>query len=474
MSEAATSNPALQVSVSFGRFESDSLSWEKWSSFSPNKYLEEVEKCATPGSVAQKKAYFEAHYKKIAARKAELVDQEKQMGHDSLRSDDQSNGDLIDKTCRTEFELEKFTGRTSAEAVEKETESSSDLDIARGEYAIFAEAHDSSTVVVKELGSKLDMPEVEKPEEAPNLKEPENQQLESPDRKELHKSSEKQMESITTNKGKTVRLDRRKESRKSTSISKGRDMATVKKKPPLLVTRPPQTFTPKPSKPVFASSAMSASTTSTKKSINSSISKSRVPSAGESKSMAPKTLHMSLSLDCPGSNQSPHTATRKSLIMEKMGDKDIVKRVFKTFQNSFTQFKSSSEDRSLGAKQMLTKGAATKVSTSLNPRKGNGGPPKAGIMDRKTAKGFPFLGLTNGERTVRSKEEDKEVETRKLRQSPNFNATRLPSSYRIHKVSKSPLDKVCHVLSCFCHTCTPKGHASMTSPLLCPLFILNL
>ncbi|XP_020089251.1 protein WVD2-like 7 isoform X1 [Ananas comosus] len=51
-------------SVSFGRFESEPLSWERRSSFSHNKYLEEVEKCSTPGSVVQKKAYFEAHFKK--------------------------------------------------------------------------------------------------------------------------------------------------------------------------------------------------------------------------------------------------------------------------------------------------------------------------------------------------------------------------------------------------------------------------
>lgn len=51
-------------SVSFGRFESENLSWEKRSSFSHNRYLEEVEKYATPGLVTQKKAYFEAHFKK--------------------------------------------------------------------------------------------------------------------------------------------------------------------------------------------------------------------------------------------------------------------------------------------------------------------------------------------------------------------------------------------------------------------------
>ncbi|CAN1321912.1 Protein WVD2-like 7 [Linum perenne] len=57
-------------SVSFGRFTSESLSWEKWSSFSHNKYVEEAEKFSRPGSVAEKKAFFEAHYRNLAARKA--------------------------------------------------------------------------------------------------------------------------------------------------------------------------------------------------------------------------------------------------------------------------------------------------------------------------------------------------------------------------------------------------------------------
>lgn len=49
---------------------SDSLAWEKWSSFSHNRYVEEAERYSKPGSVAQKKAFFEAHYKKIAAQRA--------------------------------------------------------------------------------------------------------------------------------------------------------------------------------------------------------------------------------------------------------------------------------------------------------------------------------------------------------------------------------------------------------------------
>ncbi|XWS40648.1 hypothetical protein CRYUN_Cryun17cG0013600 [Craigia yunnanensis] len=70
--EAKEGNPvhALGQSVSFGRFMSESLAWEKWSTFSHNKYVEEAERYARPGSVAQKKAFFEAHYKTLAARKA--------------------------------------------------------------------------------------------------------------------------------------------------------------------------------------------------------------------------------------------------------------------------------------------------------------------------------------------------------------------------------------------------------------------
>lgn len=131
MGETTASNSALQVSVSFGRFENDSLSWERWSSFSPNKYLEEVEKCATPGSVAQKKAYFEAHYKKIAARKAELLAQEKEIQKDSFRSEDQNGIDLSGNcsgngngnACETdsEFSISKIHG-TTKECVKQKIE----------------------------------------------------------------------------------------------------------------------------------------------------------------------------------------------------------------------------------------------------------------------------------------------------------------------------------------------------------------
>ncbi|KAM0885778.1 hypothetical protein ACQ4PT_030112 [Festuca glaucescens] len=53
---------ALGESVSFGRFLSEPLDWGKWSAFEHNRYLEEAAGQSRPGSVAQKKAFFEERY----------------------------------------------------------------------------------------------------------------------------------------------------------------------------------------------------------------------------------------------------------------------------------------------------------------------------------------------------------------------------------------------------------------------------
>ncbi|XP_019426643.1 PREDICTED: protein WVD2-like 7 isoform X1 [Lupinus angustifolius] len=99
---------ALGQSVSFGRFMSESLAWEKWSSFSHNRYVEEAERYAKPGSVAQKKAFFEAHYKKLAAQKAAaaLLEQannaaapnnEGEVVHSTLNSQTSPNSKMVVK-----------------------------------------------------------------------------------------------------------------------------------------------------------------------------------------------------------------------------------------------------------------------------------------------------------------------------------------------------------------------------------------
>ncbi|KAG8365965.1 hypothetical protein BUALT_Bualt17G0026800 [Buddleja alternifolia] len=100
-SEDKKGNPlqrALTTSISFGRFMSESLDWEKWSAFTHNRYLEEVEKYSKPGSVAEKKAYFEAHYKR--RRAAALLEQQNAAATDfsesntTNRIEDNASSDL--------------------------------------------------------------------------------------------------------------------------------------------------------------------------------------------------------------------------------------------------------------------------------------------------------------------------------------------------------------------------------------------
>lgn len=175
MGETNAHDPVLEVSVSFGRFENDSLSWEKWSAFSPNKYLEEVGKCATPGSVAKKKAYFEAHYKKVAARKAELLEQEKEMQHDPERADDQNSGDL--NTIGNDAEIDISKVQSSTEGVEQETnlmnEMSETLVDDLKEVAVTSLECQSSSVEREneEFDSRLVSPNTSKPKEVVVVKE---------------------------------------------------------------------------------------------------------------------------------------------------------------------------------------------------------------------------------------------------------------------------------------------------------------
>ncbi|OIV98458.1 hypothetical protein TanjilG_16785 [Lupinus angustifolius] len=68
--------PMLGESISFGRFMSESLDWERWSTFTQKRYVEEAEKYSKPGSVAAKRAYFEAHYKRKAQEKTAILTQE--------------------------------------------------------------------------------------------------------------------------------------------------------------------------------------------------------------------------------------------------------------------------------------------------------------------------------------------------------------------------------------------------------------
>ncbi|CAL5185704.1 unnamed protein product [Lathyrus oleraceus] len=99
-------NHALGQSISFGRFMTETLAWEKWSSFTQNRYVEEAEMYSKPGSVAQKKAFFEAHYKKLAAQKAAAALLEQEANNAAAQNnvtEKQENDEKIDESPKFEI-----------------------------------------------------------------------------------------------------------------------------------------------------------------------------------------------------------------------------------------------------------------------------------------------------------------------------------------------------------------------------------
>lgn len=114
-------------SISFGRFEEEGLSWEKRSSFSHNRYLEEVDKCSKPGSVTEMKAHFEAHFKKRGMRLPSSIESQtwgvRQTGDDATESfeDYRSDGSFSDNTSRSQSPCNYILdqGKSQCEYVEE-------------------------------------------------------------------------------------------------------------------------------------------------------------------------------------------------------------------------------------------------------------------------------------------------------------------------------------------------------------------
>lgn len=536
---------ALEVSVSFGRFDSDSLSWEKWSSFSPNKYLEEVEKCATPGSVAQKKAYFEAHYKKIAARKIEEMEQEKRKEADFSNKDDHNGEDHVEKPCKYDDPAKSFNvfhnSSNSDESNEssiianfpsREDQNSEDRVQKLDGYADQAkdlddtqhsnnsdESNESSTITIDSQCSVIDeivdsrssmideTNEGLSKIEATVLVQEETQGNGNQEKIELppviieecahsHSSQDKveSLKKLDTKTGKSSEkgpeklvLGVPKKSSKMACSAKEKSLTATKKKfAPRLPKKIPEVSTPKASKPISSSSVATPRSSShylSKTSKPISISSTAIPSrsspkkttgsslprsknVAESKKIAPSSLHMSLSLGpAPANNDSPSLPPyRRSLIMEKMGDKDIVKKAFKSFQKSFNQGRASGNQSSSGHNEVSTSRADRKVPGTLRlqseydgMRSGVGKldaerpqlgrslnstitwPLKGVGMDQRHAKPAPS---SSGIRSDGQRRDEKEAEIKKLRQNLNFKATPMPTFYRGHSASKSTSNKV--------------------------------
>ncbi|CAA7022453.1 unnamed protein product [Microthlaspi erraticum] len=97
-------------SISFGRFEKEGLSWEKRSSFSHNRYLEEVDKCSKPGSVTEMKAHFEAHFKKKGIRFPDSLESHQTWG---VRQPDDDAVDATESFEDYRSDDESFSDNTS-------------------------------------------------------------------------------------------------------------------------------------------------------------------------------------------------------------------------------------------------------------------------------------------------------------------------------------------------------------------------
>ncbi|XP_060184656.1 protein WVD2-like 7 [Lycium barbarum] len=379
----------LEVSVSFGRYENDdALSWGKWSSFSPNKYLEEAQKCKTTGSVAQKKAYFEAHYKKIAAKKIEQIEKEKKEQLEQAKKiESLDEPHFQDHSESTQFCDSRF-GLSNGE--EEKTRVDMNNNDVVDEPKVDVSLDMEGTIL--ETSDNGEVPEVEE----------QNFERGSQDNLKEIPQVDNAERSSSAKKSKTPKQNLKNTARKVHPTSEDRISVGTKKKPVSLVTKSSRISTPT-SKPVPTSKVISSSQPSVKKvnglsyqrssnapiaqsnkllsrSINSPSQSSTKKLNGstlqrrknspilKNKRIAPTSMHMSLSLGPPDSTAST-TTMRKSLIMERMGDKDVVKRAFKAFQNNFNQGKPEVDIRYGGSKKVLPKQSEKKISASPTQRK---------------------------------------------------------------------------------------------------------
>ncbi|XP_051145838.1 protein WVD2-like 7 [Andrographis paniculata] len=402
MDGPVNSSARLEVSVSFGKFENNGVSLEKWSSFSPNKYLEEAGNLSTPGSVAQKKAYFEAHYKK----KAEELEQEKLMGCPVLLSSDMSRNEsyaislpevdqefsvlneerLVEEIAQEAHMTPLTNGSTIVYEAEDDcarlpvgVEGGSFVNVSADAISLEEEKEDAAVVVkcgspaVDETkddmngnveGAKLDIRRYVQPIR------PETFQKGSQETVKNTSGRKNGNEQSGSSRKQNSKLNAWNAADKATPSKKEKTLVGKTKKIGPIPVKQSETSFPRYSKPLSEPAPTSASKTFRKPVHGSQLASSKNSQVGESRRAAPTSLHMSMNLGSAKS-LSAISATRKSLIMEKMRDKDIVKPAFRTFQNQRND--SISDGKHAKVKQMMSTSVDLKNSASSTPTQGNAG-----------------------------------------------------------------------------------------------------
>ncbi|XP_071715958.1 uncharacterized protein [Rutidosis leptorrhynchoides] len=518
------SNGSLGVSVSFGKYESDALSWEKWSSFSPNKYLEEVGKCSTPGSVAQKKAFFEAHYKKVAAMKAEaeLMDRlNATQTDDPSRSYEYAENSSVEiikdvhedcpeiKVCHSEEQVKAEISMVDESGNSQDEKLGNDY---KDQCQFAAEAtntsvkderfRDESSVVLESAEKPIEMNSSSRNSKADKLEEAVLVNSES--MKLVKRHFKMDLETNESNKLEIPKPQSQDVTRKVNPNKMEKNQVGTKKKPASIVsassqtsfaklTKPKVTHTPVPKRANSSSASKNTiSSSEFKKPIDStsSLLKSKTPYLSQSMRVTPTSHHLSMIMTSVNSDagSSVTSSRRRSLFMEQMGDKDIVKRVFKTFQNRVNQLPSTDSGP---PKHLLTKISDKKATTStalqkendrsrkavekITPVRGQLGPTwksvssgslkGVGVGDRRLNATQTSVNLISNEKAERRKkfcknlEEKsnarvaeraqlsskskvaKDAEIKRLKQNQTFKAKPMPNFYRAQGLSKSTSEK---------------------------------
>eukprot|EP00252_Welwitschia_mirabilis_P027686 TRINITY_DN956_c0_g1_i4.p1 TRINITY_DN956_c0_g1~~TRINITY_DN956_c0_g1_i4.p1 ORF type:complete len:748 (+),score=228.15 TRINITY_DN956_c0_g1_i4:726-2969(+) len=388
--EPRTPEDLVDGSISLGRFSVDTLCWERWSVFSQNRYLEEVEKCSTPGSVAKKAAYFDAHYKRIASERAvqqqylnqaeaednsqinnmgsvrvhnfsgEAADLDS-TGHleGDLKTDSTGKGQNMNQNCES---TEKTSGMSSPELKDDQTEE------------IVAQV---PSVTGNETGQETGNLEAANGVERDN------------DNKEHNFATTGQGDAVMEAEKPSEELEDKKDERKSTksvkedaSNSKQRKMLSrapsTKKgslpKQPKRNKREPETGDD--AKPAKASVSNSRKGAAAPKETRQQKWERKQVSVGMNQKQKSESisLHASLSLKSTGAQKANVTVPqpfalatgRRASIMENLGDKEIVKRAFKAFQHSLSMSlpsKSESPRANPDKQKQATKKWTPKVSS---------------------------------------------------------------------------------------------------------------